>query len=101
MARTLPPGYDTLAGRDHRYRETALMAGQQTSTTLVALSELGVKISVDDFGTGYSSLTPLTRVPVDELRTGHRRARARTSSSVSGARGWWLRQSGVRISCGG
>lgn len=36
--------------------------------TLLALSQLGLKISVDDYGTGYSSLAQIKRLPVDELK---------------------------------
>jgi diguanylate cyclase (GGDEF)-like protein len=39
-----------------------------TSSTLRALSELGVGIVLDDFGTGYSSLTHLRRHPIDSLK---------------------------------
>jgi EAL domain-containing protein (putative c-di-GMP-specific phosphodiesterase class I) len=39
-----------------------------TNEALVALRELGVRLSIDDFGTGYSSLTYLKRFPVDELK---------------------------------
>lgn len=35
---------------------------------LVALRELGVRISIDDFGTGYSSLSYLKRLPIDTLK---------------------------------
>lgn len=36
--------------------------------TLLALSEMGVRISVDDFGTGYSSLSYLKRFPINTLK---------------------------------
>ena len=36
--------------------------------TLMALRELGVKVSIDDFGTGYSSLTYLKRLPIDMVK---------------------------------
>lgn len=39
-----------------------------TLTTLRALRELGVKLSVDDFGTGYSSLSYLHRFPLHQLK---------------------------------
>ena len=35
---------------------------------LVALADLGVRISLDDFGTGYSSLSQLQYLPIDELK---------------------------------
>ena len=35
---------------------------------LVALADLGVRISLDDFGTGYSSLSQLQHLPIDELK---------------------------------
>jgi diguanylate cyclase (GGDEF)-like protein/PAS domain S-box-containing protein len=35
---------------------------------LVALADLGVRISLDDFGTGYSSLSQLQRLPIDEVK---------------------------------
>jgi diguanylate cyclase (GGDEF)-like protein len=37
-------------------------------TTLQALRELGVHVSVDDFGTGYSSLSYLKRLPLAALK---------------------------------
>jgi diguanylate cyclase (GGDEF)-like protein/PAS domain S-box-containing protein len=35
---------------------------------LVALADLGVRISLDDFGTGYSSLSQLQHLPIDEVK---------------------------------
>ena len=37
-------------------------------SSLRALRDMGVGVSVDDFGTGYSSLSYLRRLPVDELK---------------------------------
>ena len=37
-------------------------------TTLHALRDLGVKISMDDFGTGYSSLSYLQKFPFDKIK---------------------------------
>ncbi|MFZ6675927.1 EAL domain-containing protein [Undibacterium sp. Xuan67W] len=35
---------------------------------MIALKELGVKLSMDDFGTGYSSLSYLKRLPLDQIK---------------------------------
>ena len=35
---------------------------------LLALKEMGVRLSIDDFGTGYSSLSYLKRLPVDSVK---------------------------------
>lgn len=49
--------------------ENALMEDRDTSHgVLMALRELGVRISIDDFGTGYSSLSYLKEIPADELK---------------------------------
>jgi diguanylate cyclase (GGDEF)-like protein len=49
--------------------ESMLMSDPDRSlTTLTALSQLGVGLSVDDYGTGYSSLANLRRLPIDELK---------------------------------
>ena len=41
---------------------------KETVKKLVALKELGIKVSLDDFGTGYSSLSYLKELPVDEIK---------------------------------
>ena len=40
----------------------------ETMSTLTALFDMGVRLSMDDFGTGYSSLGYLRRLPVSELK---------------------------------
>ena len=39
-----------------------------TTTILLALKEIGVRLAIDDFGTGYSSLSYLRRFPIDTLK---------------------------------
>ncbi|PZA10992.1 bifunctional diguanylate cyclase/phosphodiesterase [Rhodopseudomonas palustris] len=41
---------------------------QRVSTTLAALSKLGIGLALDDFGSGYSSLGYLTRLPFNCLK---------------------------------
>ena len=49
--------------------ETVIMANaEQTSNTLQAFRELGVRLAIDDFGTGYSSLAYLKRLPITTLK---------------------------------
>ncbi|MCU1379186.1 MAG: putative diguanylate cyclase/phosphodiesterase with sensor [Acidimicrobiales bacterium] len=43
-------------------------ADPAVDATLLALRELGVRLSIDDFGAGYSSLARLRHLPVDELK---------------------------------
>jgi len=45
-----------------------LEEGEDSSVTLRALRELGVRLVLDDFGTGYSSLSYLRRLPLDTLK---------------------------------
>ena len=48
---------------------SAVMQDVNAATeTLMALSQMGLKIAVDDYGTGYSSLAQIRRLPVDELK---------------------------------
>jgi diguanylate cyclase (GGDEF)-like protein/PAS domain S-box-containing protein len=47
--------------------ESVLMA-ETSVDAMVALRELGVRLSIDDFGTGYSSLGYLRRFPVDTVK---------------------------------
>lgn len=46
----------------------ALTDIETTLAKLVALRQLGIKLSLDDFGTGYSSLSYLHRLPVQTLK---------------------------------
>ncbi len=39
-----------------------------TTENMLALKNMGIKISLDDFGTGYSSLSFLRRFPLDEIK---------------------------------
>ena len=49
--------------------ETALVGEfGDVQETLLALSNLGVRIALDDFGTGYSTLAHLQRLKVDILK---------------------------------
>jgi EAL domain-containing protein (putative c-di-GMP-specific phosphodiesterase class I) len=49
--------------------ESVLVEESATATTtLEALSEIGVRLVLDDFGTGYSSLAYLNRFPFDALK---------------------------------
>ena len=42
--------------------------GHAVGPTLLALKQLGIRLSVDDFGTGASSLVALQRYHLDELK---------------------------------
>jgi diguanylate cyclase (GGDEF)-like protein len=48
--------------------ETAVFDNEPAVAALVAISGLGVRISLDDFGTGHSSLGLLRSCPVDVLK---------------------------------
>ncbi len=48
--------------------ESALVDSARSRTTVAALQQLGVRISLDDYGTGWSSLARLQDVSVDELK---------------------------------
>jgi EAL domain-containing protein (putative c-di-GMP-specific phosphodiesterase class I)/GGDEF domain-containing protein len=49
--------------------ETALMEDPIAAhAILMAIRELGCRVSIDDFGTGYSSLAYFKKIPADELK---------------------------------
>lgn len=48
--------------------ESVLLDDRGATGTLLALTELGVRVAIDDFGTGYSSLSYLKRLSVDTLK---------------------------------
>ncbi len=49
--------------------ETALLRDlDRTAGVLLALRQMGVRVSLDDFGTGYSSLSYLKRFPIDTIK---------------------------------
>ena len=49
--------------------ESALLGDQATPRAiLLALRDMGVRISMDDFGTGYSSLSQLRSFPFDKIK---------------------------------
>jgi len=49
--------------------ETAMLEDlDETTKTLQALSDIGVRISLDDFGTGFSSLSYLHTLPFDKVK---------------------------------
>ncbi len=49
--------------------ETAMMNDvEESRRQLVALEDIGVRLSLDDFGTGHSSLSYIHRLPVDTIK---------------------------------
>ena len=45
-----------------------MQEGDDTATTLAALTDAGIGLAIDDFGTGYSSLSHLRTLPIDRLK---------------------------------
>ena len=65
--------------------ETALMDDPaRAEHALLALRDLGVKLSLDDFGTGYSSLSSVSDFPLDTLKLD----RSFLPADPSAAGGW-------------
>lgn len=48
--------------------ESTTVDMKATEKLLVALQEIGVKVSIDDFGTGYSSLNYLSQLSINKLK---------------------------------
>ena len=48
--------------------ETAALANSADTSTLFALQDLGVRISIDDYGTGLSTLEYLKKIPASEIK---------------------------------
>jgi diguanylate cyclase (GGDEF)-like protein/PAS domain S-box-containing protein len=69
--------------------ESALMQDLDLAVQrLLALRQLGVKVSIDDFGTGYSSLSYLQKLPVNAVKID----RSFVSHLEPNASGWSLVQ---------
>ena len=65
--------------------ESVLLAqNDKTLSTLGALREAGIRISMDDFGTGYSSLSYLQSFPFDKIKIDQ--SFVRTLSSKAGSK---------------
>lgn len=50
---------------------TLMKSAESTLTTLKALNNQGVLLSIDNFGTGYSSLSHLKKLSIDKLKIDH------------------------------
>lgn len=60
----IPPNYLEL-----EITENVVMTDIDTAMdTIVALQNMGIKVSIDDFGTGYSSLSYLRKLPIDKIK---------------------------------
>jgi len=60
----IPPKYLEL-----EITENAVITDMDSAmNTVIALQNLGIKVSIDDFGTGYSSLAYLRNLPIDKIK---------------------------------
>ena len=54
---------------EFEFTESVIMEkADKNIKTLMALKDMGVKLSIDDFGTGYSSLNYLKHFPIDRIK---------------------------------
>ena len=54
---------------DLEFTESVIMSGNEKAvTTVQALRERGIQLTIDDFGTGFSSLSYLRRFPLSKLK---------------------------------
>jgi diguanylate cyclase (GGDEF)-like protein/PAS domain S-box-containing protein len=54
---------------EFEFTESVIMEkADKNINTLMALKNMGVKLSIDDFGTGYSSLNYLKHFPIDRIK---------------------------------
>jgi len=74
-----------------------LREGDDTLSTLHALRDLGIRISMDDFGTGYSSLRYLRSFPFDKIKIDRSFVNEMLASKESSAIIWAVLGLGQRL----